>query len=72
MELFSPRLAFNALRALRDGARQTGIAGDPWQLGGVFVIRPGGELAYRYVSEVAGDHPPIDAILDALDKDAPP
>jgi dehydrogenase/reductase SDR family protein 12 len=70
VELLSPRLPGNALRALRSGARQGAIQGDPWQLGGVFVIRPGGDLAYRYISREAGDHPPVDAILAALGDDA--
>jgi NAD(P)-dependent dehydrogenase (short-subunit alcohol dehydrogenase family) len=60
-------MPLNALRALRSGSRQTGVEGDPWQLGGVFVLRPGGELAYRYVSAEAGDHPPLDDVLAALD-----
>jgi NAD(P)-dependent dehydrogenase (short-subunit alcohol dehydrogenase family) len=72
VELLSPRLPLNALRALRSGSRQTGVQGDPWQLGGVFVIRPGGELTYRYLSREAGDHPPIEQILAALDEQAEP
>ena len=72
VELLSPRLPLNALRALRSGSRQTGVQGDPWQLGGVFVIRPGGELAYRYVSREAGDHPPVEDVLTALAEEAPP
>ncbi len=72
VEFFSPRLPLNAFRALLKGSRQTGIQGDPWQLGGVFVIRPGGELTYRYVSREAGDHPPIDEVLGALNEDAEP
>ena len=71
VELLSPRLPSNALRALRSGARQTGVQGDPWQLGGVFVIRPGGELVFRYASREAGDHPPTDEIVAALDEKAP-
>jgi NAD(P)-dependent dehydrogenase (short-subunit alcohol dehydrogenase family)/peroxiredoxin len=71
VELLSPRMPLHALRALRAGHRQTAVEGDPWQLGGVFVIRPGGALVYRYVSREAGDHPPVDEILEALD-DAPP
>jgi NAD(P)-dependent dehydrogenase (short-subunit alcohol dehydrogenase family) len=66
----SPRLPLNAIRALRAGARQGAVEGDPWQLGGVFAIRPGGELAYRYVSREAGDHPPVDDILAALADDS--
>jgi NAD(P)-dependent dehydrogenase (short-subunit alcohol dehydrogenase family) len=71
VELLSPRLPRNALRALRSGSRQTAVQGDPWQLGGVFVIRPDGNLTYRYLSREAGDHPPVDEILAALDSDAP-
>jgi len=71
VEALSPRLSLNALRALRSGSRQGSVQGDVWQLGGVFVIRPGGELAYRYASRVAGDHAPVDAILEALSEGAP-
>jgi dehydrogenase/reductase SDR family protein 12 len=71
VELLSPRLPLHALRALRSGARQVAVQGDPWQLGGVFVIRPGGALAYHYASREAGDHPPVDAVLAALDPGAP-
>jgi NAD(P)-dependent dehydrogenase (short-subunit alcohol dehydrogenase family) len=69
VEALSPRLPRNALRALRAGSRQGAIQGDPWQLGGVFVIRRDGELAYRYVSREAGDHPPVDDVLAALAQD---
>lgn len=72
VELLSPRVPRNAVRALRSGSRQTGVQGDPWQLGGVFVIRPGGDLTYRYVSSEAGDHPPVEDILSALAEDAAP
>jgi len=72
VELLSPRLPGNAIRALRAGSRQTGVQGDPWQLGGVFVIRPGGGLSYRYVSREAGDHPEVDAVLAALDDSSEP
>jgi NAD(P)-dependent dehydrogenase (short-subunit alcohol dehydrogenase family) len=71
VEMLSPRLAGNAWRALRGGHRQEGVQGDPWQLGGVFVIRPGGDLCFRYASREAGDHPPVDHILDALAPEAP-
>ena len=71
VEILSPRLASNALRAFRGGYRQVGVQGDPWQLGGVFVIRPGGALAYRHLSREAGDHPPVDEIVAALAPDAP-
>jgi NAD(P)-dependent dehydrogenase (short-subunit alcohol dehydrogenase family) len=72
VELLSPRLPLHALRALRKGFRQTGVEGDPWQLGGVFVVRPGGVLAYRHASADAGDHPPVSDLLEALEGLGPP
>jgi dehydrogenase/reductase SDR family protein 12 len=69
--LLSPRLPLNALRALRKGYRQQGVQGDPWQLGGVLVVRPGGELTFRHTSREAGDHPAVEEVLHALEPDAP-
>ena len=66
VEVLSPRLPLNAVRALWKGHRQTSVQGDPWQLGGVFVIGRGGELLFQYRSREAGDHPPVEAILSAL------
>lgn len=70
-EILSPRLFSNAARALQAGYRQNSVEGDPWQLGGVFVVRPGGELLYAYRSREAGDHPEPADLLAALDHPAP-
>jgi hypothetical protein len=59
-----------AIAAWRRGFRQVGIQGDPWQVGGVFVIEPGGRVPFAYASRWAGDHPDPAAILDALDRAA--
>ncbi|MBW2500136.1 MAG: SDR family NAD(P)-dependent oxidoreductase [Deltaproteobacteria bacterium] len=67
----SPRLFRNAYRALRGGARQTAVQGDPWQLGGVFVIAPGGELRLAHRSREAGDHAGVEEIEAALEAGAP-
>lgn len=72
VELLSPRMPLHALRALRSGERQRGVQGDPWQLGGVFVLERGGALLYRHASREAGDHAPFEEILAALDGTAPP
>lgn len=69
-EIASPQLVGNAIRALRKGARQTKVMGDPWQLGGVFVFAPGGELRFRYASVAAGDHASPEEIEAALDESA--
>ena len=66
VEVLSPCLPLNAVRALRNGVQQRSVQGDPWQLGGVFVVRPGGELTYRYISSEGGHHPPPHVILQAL------
>jgi NAD(P)-dependent dehydrogenase (short-subunit alcohol dehydrogenase family) len=69
-ELLSPRLATNALRAFRAGFRQGAVEGDPFQLGGVLVVRPGGAVTFRHVSREAGDHAPLDRVIAALAPDA--
>lgn len=71
-EVLSPRLATNAWRALRGGHRQAAVQGDPFQLGGVLVVRAGGDVVYRHVSQVAGDHASLDEVLEALAPDARP
>lgn len=62
------RMLRHGVRALRKGFRQTRLQGDPWQLGGVFVITPSGQLLYTQVSREAGDHPEPGEILDVLEK----
>ena len=64
--LFAPRRWNVAVRAFREGHRQHRTQGDAWQQGGVIVVRPGGELLYRYASREAGDHPPVDEVLAPL------
>ncbi len=70
-ELASPRLATNAWRAWRRGFRQGAVQGDPFQLGGVLVVQPGGIATFRHVDRVAGDHAPLDEVIEALDPHAP-
>ena len=60
------RAVKHGLRALRAGFRQGKTMGDAYQQGGVLVVLPGGQIAYHYASEVAGDHPPPQAIVGAL------
>jgi len=60
------RLLSNARRAAKAGFRQNSVEGDAWQQGGVLIVLPGGEVAYRYRSEVAGDHPGVSEVVEAL------
>ena len=65
-DLFKLRLLRNARRARRAGYRQHEVLGDGRQLGGVFVVLPSGDVPYRYLSGVAGDHPDPQEVLTAL------
>ncbi len=69
-EVASPRLVTNAWRSWRRGFRQGAVQGDPFQLGGVLVIRPGGVVTHRHVDRVAGDHASLDEVIAALAPDA--
>ena len=64
----SPGVILRGLRAFGEGKRQGATMGDPWQQGGVFIIRPRNRVDFSYVSGEAGDHPSAEAILSALDK----
>jgi hypothetical protein len=56
------------MRAWRSGFRQAGVQGDPWQLGGAFVIGPPDRVHYGHISREAGDHAPVQDLLEALDR----
>lgn len=68
----STRMLKNAMRAYATGARQSGVQGDPWQLGGVLVIGEGGDLLFEHRSSEAGDHATPDEIDAALFQDVEP
>ena len=55
-------------RAMRRGFRQTKVQGDPWQLGGVFVVTPDGKTVYEQMSREAGDHASLPELLEVLDR----
>ncbi len=56
----------SGLRAYKEGHRQKGTQGDPWQQGGTLVVNTKGELTYEYISKEAGDHAPMSQVLAAL------
>jgi hypothetical protein len=64
--LFSLATLRHALRAMRKGFRQGTTQGDPWQQGGVLVVRAGGEALYCHASEEAGDLAPTAEVLAAV------
>lgn len=59
----NPRLYWNGLRAALGGFFPRPPKGDAAQLGGVFLVRPGGEMPYAYRSDLAGDHPSAAELL---------
>jgi peroxiredoxin len=63
----SPAVVLRGVRAFVEGKRQAATMGDPWQQGGVFIIRPGNRVDFAYVSQEAGDHPPVESIIAVLD-----
>jgi len=63
--LFSAAALRHALRAFRKGFRQGATQGDPWQQGGVLVVRAGGEPVLCHASEEAGDLAPTAEVMAA-------
>lgn len=61
-----PGSVIQGFRAVFSGHRQTGLAGDAWQQGGLFVLDRGGEVLYEQRNEDAGSRPDPAAILSAL------
>ena len=43
---------------------QKTVEGDVYQLGGAMVVKPSGEVTYRYQSQYAGDHPAMTLLRD--------
>ena len=59
-----------SVKARARGFRQTRVAGDPFQQGGVVVIAPTGVERYRFISREAGEHPPTSEILKSIRREA--
>ena len=63
LSTFSPRVWLHAIHALRAGFRQKRTQGDPFQQGGVLVVKKGGEIEYGFASTTAGDHPAVELVM---------
>jgi len=69
LAFMDPRVALEGLRAVLHGHWQqfgNPDLGDETQLGGVFIVRPGGDVAWAHRSAFAGDRPRNDEVLVAL------
>lgn len=64
--LFRPRTWISAMRAKKAGHSQGKVKGDPWQLGGTFVVAAGGRVLYAHRNRSPEDDAPIDDVLNAL------
>jgi peroxiredoxin len=67
-KVFSLRSLGHLARAIRGGFRQSKVQGDPWQLGGTFIITPDSRIVYQHVSREAGDHVGMKELLEVLDR----
>ena len=65
-EVFAPGAAVSSLRRLRHLPLRAPEQDNPHQLGGTFVIAPGGEVVFAHRASHPADEPDIDAIAEAL------
>jgi hypothetical protein len=60
LRALAPKGIMNGLQLMKAGHKQDSYEkgkGDLWQLGGLLVMKPGGKVAYHYISETTGDFP---------------
>ncbi|MHB8507420.1 MAG: peroxiredoxin-like family protein [Candidatus Dormibacteria bacterium] len=67
VETLGPRAIGAGVRAASRGFIQGATQGDPFQQGGVLVVRAGGSPRYFYRSAFAGDHPDIRILTAELE-----
>ena len=67
-ELLGPSVLLKGLkRGLSTRVRQGRTIGHPAQLGGVLVVAPDGTIPYAHLADDAGDNPPNDEVLEAVE-----
>jgi hypothetical protein len=66
MKTLNPFAIGATVKAWKNGSRQVGTQGDPWQQGGVLIVAPGGEVRWQYASGHPGDRPTAQQIAAAL------
>jgi hypothetical protein len=65
-----PRSVAAGIRSTMKGHIQKSVQGDPWQLGGIYVLARGGTTIYSKKFRNAGERPDLTAILKALSEAA--
>jgi alkyl hydroperoxide reductase subunit AhpC len=71
LRTWSPRTIWYYIRRLAAGAHLQRTHGDPYQLGGDFVVDEGGIVRLAYRSADPSDRPSVERILGALRAPAP-
>lgn len=64
--VWGPRVLRSYARLFRRGRRPERPTEDTLQLGGDFVVGPGGRLVYAFRSEGPDDRPPVDDLVTAV------
>jgi peroxiredoxin len=65
-ELLGPKVLGRGIRASVANRRHQGkVVGHAAQLGGVIIVKPGGEIAYSHLSSDASDYPENAEVLEA-------
>jgi len=67
VRVFSPRTLLRYGRQMLSGNPIPPKRGDPFQLGGDFVVDRDGTILYAHASRTPSDRPPVEEILAALD-----
>ena len=67
-----PKSLAAGLRSTMKGNIQKSVQGDPWQLGGLYVLAAGGRTIYSKKFRHAGERPDLTTILKALSEAAAP
>ena len=68
-ELLGPRVVLKGIRrAAASRVHQGRTVGHPAQLGGVLLVMPDGSIPYAHLAEDAGDNPPNEEVLAAIER----
>ena len=68
-ELLGPRVVLKGIRrAAASGVHQGRTVGHNAQLGGVLLVMPDGSIPYAHLAADAGDNPPNDEVLAAIER----
>lgn len=66
LDLLKPSVWRNGKRAKASGlVKDSNMTGDGLTLGGLLVIKQGGDVSYRYAESTFGDHAPMEEVHKA-------